>query len=227
MRNRLAKQRAQRSLLLSVMVCSTALLTLSLVSGCSTMTFSHAMQKPLSQASPAATTPHALPSPTPSPEHSQFPARQNKSATPLRLLIPSIQVNALIESVGVLASGDLATPTQDPWNDAGWYKAGPRPGEPGSAVLDGHLDRPGGAPAVFWNLQYMHIGETITVVKSQGASVQFHVTAIARYAPQAAPLQDIFGNTSGTFLNLITCAGDWIPSQHQTTQRLVVYTTRS
>ncbi len=26
------------------------------------------------------------------------------------------------------------------------------------------------------------------------------------------------------FLNLITCAGDWIPSQHQTTLRLVVYT---
>ena len=41
---------------------------------------------------------------------------------------------------------------------------------------------------------------------------------------KAAPLQDIFGNRGGTYLNLITCAGDWIPSQHQTTLRLVVYT---
>ncbi|HCJ36020.1 MAG TPA: class F sortase, partial [Ktedonobacter sp.] len=43
--------------------------------------------------------------------------------------------------------------------------------------------------------------------------------------PQNAPIQDIFGNKGGTYLNLITCAGDWIQSQHQTTQRMVVYTT--
>ena len=36
--------------------------------------------------------------------------------------------------------------------------------------------------------------------------------------------KDIFGNLGGRYLNLITCAGDWIPSQHQTTLRLVVYT---
>jgi hypothetical protein len=47
---------------------------------------------------------------------------------------------------------------------------------------------------------------------------------IALYPPQDAPIQDIFGNWGGTYLNVITCAGDWIPSQHQTNLRLVVYT---
>ena len=148
-------------------------------------------------------------------------------AAPVRLLIPSIQVDSPIEPLGLLANGDLATPTKDRWNDTGWYAAGPHPGERGSAVIDGHLDRPGGAAAVFWNLQYIHAGDSITVIDAKGAKVQFHVTFIARYAPQQAPLQDIFGNTNGTFLNLITCAGDWIPSQQQTTQRLVVYASRS
>jgi hypothetical protein len=45
------------------------------------------------------------------------------------------------------------------------------------------------------------------------------------YTPDQAPLQDIFGNQGGTYLNLITCAGDWIPGQHQTSLRLVVFTT--
>jgi len=37
-------------------------------------------------------------------------------------------------------------------------------------------------------------------------------------------LHEIFGNGSGVHLNLITCSGQWIAIQHQTTLRLVVYT---
>lgn len=62
------------------------------------------------------------------------------------------------------------------------------------------------------------------VIDSTGTIRQFHVTRLAYYRPQDAPLQDIFGNSGGNYLNLITCAGEWIPSQHQTTLRLVVYT---
>lgn len=144
---------------------------------------------------------------------------------PLRLLIPSIQVNALVEPVGVSSDSDLATPAKGPWTDVGWYSNGPMPGEQGSAVIDGHLDRPGGYPAVFWNLRSLAAGDKVSVVDAAGKTYHFHVTAVAFYQPQDAPLQEIFGNNAGSFLNLITCAGDWIPSQHQTTLRLVVYTT--
>ncbi|HLI90005.1 MAG TPA: class F sortase [Ktedonobacteraceae bacterium] len=142
---------------------------------------------------------------------------------PMRLIIPSIQVDAMVEAVGVLASGDLDTPRQNPWTDVGWYEAGPRPGQRGSAVMDGHLDRPGGFPAVFWNLRNIHAGDKITVIMSSGKKLLFHVTSFAFYPPEEAPLQAIFGDGSGEYLNLITCAGDWIPSQHQTTLRMVVY----
>jgi len=143
---------------------------------------------------------------------------------PVRLSVPSIGINASIEQVGTLSDGAMATPDQNPWVDAGWYSDGPHPGEQGSAVIDGHLDRPGGYPAVFWYLRNVHVGDAVFVTEKDGKQLRFHVTRIAYYAPQDAPLQDIFGNRSGTYLNLITCAGDWIPSQHQTTLRLVVYT---
>jgi LPXTG-site transpeptidase (sortase) family protein len=164
------------------------------------------------------------PTPVPSPTIAT-PIPTPSVSTPTRLLIPSIGVDASVENIGVLPNGDLATPTQSPWEDVGWYHLGPRPGENGSAVIAGHLDRPGGAPAVFWNLRYMQPGDIVTVVPGSGASLRFRVTQVAAYPPTQAPLQQIFGNPGGKYLNLITCAGDWIPSQHQTTLRLVVYTT--
>ena len=144
---------------------------------------------------------------------------------PARLIIPAIAINAPVEEVGTQANADLATPTQNPWQDVGWYHLGPQPGEEGSAVIDGHLDRPGGFPAVFWHLRDLHVGDEVLVKNSSGKTLLFQVTRIELYAPQDAPIQDIFGNWSGKYLNLITCAGDWIPSQHQTNLRLVVYTT--
>ena len=141
-----------------------------------------------------------------------------------RLLIPAIGVDAPVETVGALANSDLATPTQSPWTDVGWYSGGPHPGEKGSAVINGHLDRPGGSPAVFWNLHSLHINDAVNVVDAHGKTLQFHVVRLVYYRPGSAPLQDIFGNKAGRFLNLMTCAGDWIPTQHQTALRLVVYT---
>jgi sortase (surface protein transpeptidase) len=146
------------------------------------------------------------------------------AANPLRLVIPTIGVNAFVEQLGIQANGDLATPTQSPWDDVGWYKLGPHPGERGSAVIDGHLDRPGGSWAVFWRLSDMRVGDEVLVVNGAGKTLHFRVTRMAFYAPQAAPIQDIFGNSGGIYLNLLTCAGDWIPSEKQTTLRLVVYT---
>jgi LPXTG-site transpeptidase (sortase) family protein len=153
------------------------------------------------------------------PEGKMVPA-----SNPVRLIIPAIAINAPVEEVGTQANADLATPTQNPWQDVGWYNLGPQPGERGSAVIDGHLDRPGGFPAVFWHLRDLHVGDEVLVKNSSGITLRFQVTRIEFYPPQDAPIQDIFGNWGGTYLNLITCAGDWIPSQHQTNMRLVVYT---
>lgn len=144
---------------------------------------------------------------------------------PTRLVIPALDLNAPVEEVGMLPNGDLAVPTASPWVDAGWYSQGPRPGEQGSVVIDGHLDQPGGLPAVFWRLRELRKGNEVQVIDSAGQMLRFRVTDVQYYTPQNAPLQAIFGNSSGKYLNLITCAGDWIPNQRQTTLRLVVYTT--
>ena len=141
-----------------------------------------------------------------------------------RLIVPSLHIDAPIEKVGITSDGNMAVPSSNQWDGVGWYANGPVPGDKGSAVIDGHLDRPGGKPAVFWNLRQLHAGDTVMVVTHEGKTIRFRVTMLQMYTPQEAPVATIFGNRSGTYLNLITCAGQWVPSEHQTTHRLVVYT---
>src|SRR5947209_2229436 len=73
--------------------------------------------------------PHAT-----NPSHQMTPVPQIPRPTPLptvdptqnpvRLLIPSIDINAPVESLGIQANGDMATPTRNPWEDVGWYNGG-------------------------------------------------------------------------------------------------------
>ena len=119
----------------------------------------------------------------------------------------------------------MGVPTRNQWEGVGWYQSGPIPGQRGSAVIDGHLDRPGALPAVFWRLHELKQGDIVTVKDASGHGLHFQVTKVASYPPDNAPTAQIFGNSSGYFLNLITCAGQWIPKRHQTSLRLVVYTT--
>lgn len=206
---------------LKIALSISTILLFMLLSGCGTfVTAQEDHANTHSQTAMSTTHPSVAATPT-----QLLKSSSDTMADPVRLVIPSIGVNATVETVGILNNGDLATPTRSPWTDVGWFVSGPQPGGQGSAVIDGHLDRPGGYPAVFWNLRYMQVGGRVMVVSASGKTLNFQVTRVAFYAPEAAPIQAIFGNSGGTYLNLITCAGDWIPSQHQTTLRLVVYTT--
>ncbi len=141
-----------------------------------------------------------------------------------RLLIPAIGVNASIESVGRTPEGLMDVPKHNKWVTVGWYKNGPKPGQVGSAVIDGHLDRDGGAPAVFWDLHKLHPDDMVSVQGKTGRTLHFKVIKVAKYAPDVAPVVQIFGKKNGIFLNLITCAGVWVPAENQPSQRLVIYT---
>ncbi len=139
-----------------------------------------------------------------------------------RLVIPAIGLNAPIQKVGLRPDGSMQVPQKNPWESVGLFDEGILPGDMGSAVIDGHLDRPHGYPAVFWNLHRLHNGNTIFIQQPGYRTLRFHVIDLHYYAPGKAPNQQIFGDQSGRYLKLITCAGDWIPAQHQTTLRLVV-----
>ena len=143
---------------------------------------------------------------------------------PDRLIIPKIGVDAHVKAVGVDANGDMATPGNA--TDAAWYKPGPRPGMPGSAVIDGHLNTKYVPQAVFYNLKQLQPGDEVQVRTAEGQTVVFKVAKVQNFA-ENAPTGEIF-NAQGAVprLNLISCAGDWDPVRKIYNERIVVFTER-
>ena len=135
-----------------------------------------------------------------------------------RLLIPAIDVNAAIDPVGIDREGKVAAPSSP--MSVGWYRLGEQPGDPGSALFDGHLDWAGGH-GVFWNLRMLNRGDRVSVLRG-GRRFDFAVTAARRYAFNQPPPATLFARSGPSTLALITCDGAWDGARHSYLQRLVV-----
>lgn len=147
---------------------------------------------------------------------------QQNIGTPVNIKIPSINVDAAIESVILTASGNMDVPKKP--TNVGWYELGPRPGEVGSAVLAGHVDWLGGATAVFTDLDKLQLGDKILVQDNEGKIITFIVRKSQTFDAMANR-QDVFTSNDGkAHLNLITCEGVWSKKAQSYSQRLVVFT---
>ncbi len=140
---------------------------------------------------------------------------------PETITIPKIHVSAKVESVGMDSLGRMAVPTNA--TDTAWYSPGFKPGMNGSAVIDGHLDQVTGAPAVFWNLKLLTMGDTISVTEDNGKKYTFAVSEIKRYPYNTFPIKHVFAASDVPMLNLITCNGTWDKTSKNYSDRLVVY----
>lgn len=141
---------------------------------------------------------------------------------PTRIRIPSINVNAKIEEVGLTASGAMEDPSG--WWTTAWYGNGPRPGEKGNAVIAGHYDSDTG-PAVFVHVGKLEPGDEIEIADDRGVTRTFVVRSTEAFDGDDAPMERIFGDTSGTRLNLVTCDGEWDETIGGYSKRLVVFAT--
>jgi len=142
-----------------------------------------------------------------------------RATLPVRLMIPSIHVNAAIQYVGLTSTGAMGVPNGR--SDVAWYDRGPRPGEVGSAVIAGHTAHSGPA-TVFDNLSQLRPGDLIYVQNRIGAQTAFVVRSIHVYSPNAQ-VPEVFTSSSGTHLNLITCTGVWDTAKNGFTKRMVVF----
>lgn len=149
------------------------------------------------------------------------PAPQTDTDFPVRLKIPSIGVDAAIESVGLTAKKAMDVPKNS--DNVGWYNLGPRPGDKGNAVLAGHLDWYYGKTAVFQHLSKLKVGDVLSVETDQGKSFPFVVREIRTYKPNEHAL-DVFKKSDGRHLNLVTCGGIWDTFRKMYSERLVVFT---
>lgn len=148
-------------------------------------------------------------------------AQRKNPTLPVHLIIPSINVDAAVQDIGLTEQGAMDVP--DNTTDVGWYKLGSLPGETGSAVISGHFDGREGNFGVFNNLNKLKPGDKIYVLNDQGTTTTFAVRESRTYNPGYAD-EVFFPNDNGVHLNLVTCDGVWDKNKKSYSKRLVVFT---
>lgn len=140
------------------------------------------------------------------PESTQEPEAigPGSSARPVRLGIQAVGLDLGVRPVGVSTDGQMQLPP-DPLL-LGWYRYGPAPSRPGSAVLAGHLDsdRYGLGPLV--RLREATVGDAVEVLAADGTRTAYRVSGVTRYPRQALPAS-LFARTGSPRLQIVTCGG--------------------
>jgi sortase (surface protein transpeptidase) len=148
------------------------------------------------------------------------------TATPAHLAtlrIPALGVIAAIESVTVDNKGNMAIP-QKPM-DVGWYSPGVVPGDPGDAVIDGHLNWYRIPRGPFYSLSKLQVGDDIEVDTQSGTRLRFTVSVKPYSVPYTSHPATLFERGGKARLSLVTCSGDWDQARQTYLNREIVDST--
>ena len=141
-------------------------------------------------------------------------------AEPVRLRIPALEIDSPLTHLGVAPDRTIEVPTD--FATAGWFDQGPRPGQPGPAVILGHVDSKAG-PAVFYRLARLPVGAEVLVDRSDGSTIGFRVRGTQHVAKAAFPTDLVYAPTLEPALRLVTCGGVFDHSRSSYLDNVIVY----
>lgn len=147
-------------------------------------------------------------------------APEVQAADPERIRIPAIGVDAAVVPLGLRDDGHIEVPTD--FDEVGWWVDGPEPGEPGPAVLLGHVDSWHG-PAVFFDLTLLAPGDAIHVDRVDGTAVTYLVERTEQHPKDAFPTEAVYGPTVEPALRLVTCGGDFDRDRRSYNDKIIVF----
>lgn len=150
------------------------------------------------------------------------PAAALVRSAPVALRIPAIDVAVSLSTLGLNPDRTVQVPIN--YQQPGWFRLGPSPGQVGSAVILGHVDDRSG-PAVFYRLRSLKAGDTVEVSLANGLVAHFVVNEVATYPKKAFPAQQVYASHGYSGLQLVTCGGQFDSETGHYLSNIVVYTT--
>jgi hypothetical protein len=141
---------------------------------------------------------------------------------PASLRIPSIDATSTLVPLGQNADGTVQVPPVTTPMQAGWYAGGAAPGEPGPAVLLGHVDGDR-QMGIFYRLHELVPGATVRITRADGSVLTFTVTKVDKVPKSSFPTQAVYGATPDPELRLLTCGGSFNPAAHSYVDNVIVY----
>lgn len=147
-------------------------------------------------------------------------ARVETEPEPVRLRLPAVGVDVPLDAVGVADDGQMEIPEDA--DRAGWYRFGPRPGDPaGSVVVAGHVDDPEG-PGAFFRLTGAEEGDVVLVDRADGSTLRYQLVARETSRKGDVDLDSLFDREGDPVLRLVTCTGRWSDQLGHYTDNLVL-----
>ncbi len=132
-----------------------------------------------------------------------------RPAVPDKIEIPDARVDTVVDAVGTGRGGAISVPSL---GRAGWWQGGPRPGEPGRAVVIGHLDTERG-PGLFARVPALRRDQAITITDRRGHLYRYLVVGTAQVRKDRFPTADVYGGSGPSALVLVTCGGPYTEGQ--------------
>lgn len=201
-----------------------AVLTLAL-SGCGSPAASATAPAPAAKPKAKATATHVK---KPAADDFKSVRTYKTVALPSRVRIPAIDLTTPpLEQLGRVVHPSYDQPKDsielpERSEDAGWFKGGPRPGQPGPAVVIGHVDMDQG-PAVFFRLREMKPGMAVYVDRADGTAQEFTVTEVRQVAKSDFPTADVYAPDLASSLRLITCGGQFDRASGNYVDNIIVF----
>lgn len=146
--------------------------------------------------------------------------RREQAMAGATLEIPAIGVSASVTALGLNEDRTMEVPAD--FAEVGWYRYGPTPGEAGPAVVAGHVDDHTG-PAVFYRLTDLEPGDEVHVHRADGTTASFLVRRVEQHPKDAFPHDEVYGDTDGPELRLITCGGVFDRAERSHRDNIIVY----
>jgi len=142
-------------------------------------------------------------------------------SVPVSIRIPAIGVSVSLSQLGLNADKSAQVPTK--YEEPGWFKLGPTPGQTGSAVILGHVDDKKG-PAVFFKVKTLKAGDKVDVSLTNGVISHFVVKAVETYSKADFPAKKVYGSQGFSALQLVTCGGKFDKATGHYESNVVAYT---
>ncbi|MDL5159734.1 class F sortase [Actinomycetospora termitidis] len=156
---------------------------------------------------------------TPTPGAPPLPA-----SPPVRISIPAIGVESVVNPSGLNPDGTLEVPAPGPrYDQASWYTGSASPGRDGPSVILGHIDSARNGPSVFYRLGQLQPLDEFTVTRADGVALVFRVNSVQQYPKDAFPSRQVYGPTPRPEMRLITCGGPFDDSARSYRDNTVVY----
>lgn len=134
------------------------------------------------------------------------PPAATRPAPPVAISLPALGVlEAPVDAVGLDDAGAVQIP--DDVRRIGWYRQGPRPGEPGNAFFTSHVDSRTQGRGVLFHLSRSQPGDPIEVTHADGSTSTWQVVARERIEKGSYPMDRVFRFDGEPGLIIDTCGG--------------------